>query len=165
MEEIIIDLISLARIHFDFFFFFLFFSKTSSLRYSCSFLANCTETFRVAKSFAGSIPPNEFSPFAKVWNHSCESENIFVASVTKRAEARINFQKFFTRDSYTQRSRRKKFIHSFRVEKNRRRRELSRRAIIRLTWMSMLLGPAIEFRSLSRPRSRLGFWIGVGEGD
>lgn len=87
------------------------------------------------------------------------------ASVTKRAEARINFQKFFTRDSYTQRSRRKKFIHSFRVEKNRRRRELSRRAIIRLTWMSMLLGPAIEFRSLSRPRSRLGFWIGVGEGD
>lgn len=87
------------------------------------------------------------------------------ASVTKRAEARINFQKFFTRDSYTQRSRSKKFIHSFRVEKNRRRRELSRRAIIRLTWMSMLLGPAIEFRSLSRPRSRLGFWIGVGEGD
>lgn len=87
------------------------------------------------------------------------------ASVTKRAEARINSQKFFTRDSYTQRSRRKKFIHSFRVEKNRRRRELSRRAIIRLTWMSMLLGPAIEFRSLSRPRSRLGFWIGVGEGD
>lgn len=87
------------------------------------------------------------------------------ASVTKRAEARINFQKFFTRDSYTQRSRRKKFIHSFRVEKNRRRRELSRRAIIRLTWMSMLLGPAIEFRSLSRPWSRLGFWIGVGEGD